>query len=416
MKQDSAQELYRELLRRKPGRIRPDLGRIRSCLDAIGRPEKNFRSILIVGTNGKGSTTAMLSSILTASGLRIGSYTSPHLLNVRERIRVDGNMISREALADILRILKDYPDLSFFETLTVTAFEHFSRQKVDLAVLEAGMGGRWDATRSAESAIAGISSLGLDHSAWLGRSIEAIAADKGAALRAADIGIIARGVDEKLLPALGAPAAFRASQLVEIVKADTSQGHEARYRDGRCMSVELPLRGSHQLGNLELALALAEAGASRGWYRRPGETEINRGLRRCSWPGRLSELQLCGHVLLLDGAHNLEAVRVLATELAGTGQRYDLLFSCLEDKPAEAMATLLRPLVKRVALCPLEDQRAMKPEDLIRAWPEGRMAPDPLAALHLLGPRVLATGSLRLVGTLLGAAEMEKHEGVRDVD
>jgi len=405
--------LYAELFQRKPGRILPEQGRIRRCLDALGRPERHFPSMLIVGTNGKGSTAAMLASMLTASGLKVGRYTSPHLVDVRERIVVDGERISLEDFSELLELMREFPELSFFEALTVMAFEYFSRRAVDIAVLEAGMGGKWDATRTAGSGIAGLSSIGLDHTRWLGGSITEIAADKGAALRAAEVGIIASGVDEGLRPALGAPEVVRASAFVELAVNGNTGRPEARFPDGRHLRLDPPLRGRHQLGNLQLALALGEAGASLGWYRGLDEEAVTRGLRHCSWPGRLSEVRIRGRRVLLDGAHNVEAAGALAEELDADGESFDLLFSCLDDKPVEGMAALLRPRVKRVALCSLEDERAMDPERLQKSWPDAGMAPDPLSGLELLGPRVVAAGSLRLVGALLTAAAQE--EGVEDV-
>jgi len=378
MTENPAQGPYASLFRRKPGRILPDLSRVRRALESLGRPERNFPSILLVGTNGKGSTTAMLASMLSASGLKVGRYTSPHLVDVRERITVDGEQVSVEDFSELLELMREFPELSFFEALTVMAFEYFSRRAVDLAVLEAGMGGKWDATRAAGSGIAGLSSIGLDHTRWLGGSITEIAADKGAALRAAEIGIIASGVDEGLLPTLGAPEAVRASTFVELAVNGHAGRPEARFSDGRHLRLDPPLRGRHQLGNLQLALALGEAGASLGWYRGLDEEAVTRGLRHCSWPGRLSEVRIRGRRVLLDGAHNVQAARV-----------------------------------QRVALCSLEDERAMDPERLRKSWPDAGMAPDPLSGLELLGPRVVAAGSLRLVGALLTAAAQE--EGVEDV-
>lgn len=411
MSTSSQAQIYPTLFGRGPGRILPDLGRMRAALKKLGHPERDFPSILIVGTNGKGSTAAMLSSILQASGLRVGRYTSPHLVDVRERIVVGAERIPEEDFGEMLGKMESFPDLSFFETLTVMAFLEFSRRKVDVAVLEAGMGGRWDATRTAGSAIAGLSSVALDHSRWLGESIEEIAADKGSALAAAAIGIIAPSVEDRILPALGAPEAVRASRRLEV-RAAAGASCEVRFPDGRRMRLQPPLVGAHQLSNLHLALALGDAASSLGWIGQLEEESVRRGLETCSWPGRLSEIRLDGHRVLLDGAHNAEAASALARELEGRDESYDLLFSCLDDKPVEEMAEILRPHCARVVICPLEDARAMALKRLQEAWPEALRADDPLSGLELLGERVVAAGSLRLVGVLMEASQ----KGVPDVE
>ena len=183
------------LRNRRPGRIRPELGPIREALARRGNPQAAAPSILIVGTNGKGSTAAILEAVLEAHGVSTGLTTSPHLVSVEERIRIRGRTIDRSSLERHLESLAEDEDLTFFETITAAAFLAFAEAGVDIAVLEAGMGGSWDATRVAASTIAGITNVGSDHAAWLGKDILDRARDKGAPLRTASravLGIRAR--------------------------------------------------------------------------------------------------------------------------------------------------------------------------------------------------------------------------------
>jgi dihydrofolate synthase/folylpolyglutamate synthase len=387
------------LASRGPGRIRPDLERLRRALSDLGDPQHRFPSVLIVGTNGKGSTAVMLEGMLRRCAAITGLYTSPHLVSVTERIRVDGRMITDEALGRHLERLEAHPDLTFFETLTAVAFLEFAEQRVDVAILEAGMGGRWDATRLAESAVAGLTMVGTDHREWLGPTREAIAADKGAALAAAETAILGPAFDPALRGALSAPRARRASEFVELRRNRDSL--TATWLDRGSTELTLPLDGAHQVHNLHLALALAEATAKHGWIRRPEPDDIARGVAATTWPGRLSRHVIGGREVVLDGAHNAEGAIALAAELATWPSPPSLLFSCLQDKPAEAMAKALRPVVGDVVICSMDDPRAMAAEGLRAAWPEARFSENPAAGLALCPEPVVATGSLRLVGALL---------------
>ncbi len=154
---------------RRPGRIRPDLGVLRTVLEELGSPHLVFHSVLVVGTNGKGSTAAMLEAVLREHGLTTGLFTSPHLVRVEERVRLDGDPVDAAILERHLDRLAPYPDLTYFETVTAAAFSIFAESGVEVAVLEAGMGGSWDATRLAGSEIAGLTNVGTDHRRWLGR-------------------------------------------------------------------------------------------------------------------------------------------------------------------------------------------------------------------------------------------------------
>jgi dihydrofolate synthase/folylpolyglutamate synthase len=387
------------LTNRRPGRIRPQLEGFQDVLAELGNPQWDFPSALIVGTNGKGSTAAMLAAILASHGLRTGLYTSPHLMQVEERIRIEGKPVARADLDRHLARLDRFPDLTFFEVLTAVAFLVFAEQGVDCAVLEAGMGGRWDATRSAESVLAGITNVGSDHAAWLGAMPEDRATDKGDALLAAEVAVVGAQVESRLVPALKAPAARPATDLVRIERLDPAHVH-AEWAGGET-NVELSLDGQHQVENLRLALALALGAAEVGWLTGLDQDLVASGLKQLRWPGRLSNHQVLGQRVLVDCAHNAEGAQALADHLESQPVLYHLLFSCLNDKPVEQMAQALSPQVGNVVVCPLDDERAMPMDRLKRAFPTAQHAEDVREGLELLPPPVVVAGSIRLVGELL---------------
>jgi dihydrofolate synthase/folylpolyglutamate synthase len=389
--------------RRQQGRIRPELGPVRQALGRLGDPQLAYPSILIVGTNGKGSTAVMLEAMLRQHGLVTGVTTSPHLVSVEERVRLDGRLIARSALAEYLDRMTVFSDLTFFETVTAAAFLAFAETGVDVAILEAGMGGTWDATRVAQSSIAGITNVGTDHAKWLGETAEERAREKGAALRDARRAVIGPGLAPELLPALAAPKAVHARDLVELRRDGTGR---LRVRwEGAELLTSAPLAGDHQIGNLHLALALARCAASEGLMARLDPAAVAEGLGRVRWPGRLSKIHVRSRPVLVDGAHNPEGAKALAAELGKRPERYNLVFSCLDDKPVEEMARILEPVVGDIAVCPIEDLRAMSVERLAAAFPRALRAVDVAQALDLLSDPVVAAGSLRLAGRLFELAD-----------
>ncbi len=378
---------------RRPGRIRPDLEVLRSALEALGNPQDCFEAVLVVGTNGKGSTAAMLDSILVEHDLSTGLFTSPHLCELSERIRISNGVENIDAS---LKAVERFPELTFFEALTAAAFLSFADAGIEWAVLEAGMGGSWDATLLAEPAIVGLSNVGSDHRKWLGDTREQIARDKGRALAAAKRGIIGPGVDEAVIDALGAPKAEYAVDLIGAKIRETwidLNVGEASY------SIVPPLAGRHQIDNLVLALALASSVLEE-------ENEFNiealqRGLDRVVWPGRWSKHDIKGRSVILDCAHNLEAATALAAHLHTLDETFNLVFSCLDDKPVEEMAAVLSPVVGEIVICSLSDERAMPIERIAAAFPDAVRVNDPITALAAASDPALVAGSLRLVGAVL---------------
>jgi dihydrofolate synthase/folylpolyglutamate synthase len=396
--------LFPSLVRRLPGRIRPSLDRLTDALHKLGNPQRAFSSVLVVGTNGKGSTAAMLERILSAGGARTGLATSPHLVRVNERIRVDGCEIGDRSLGAILNRLEAFQDLTFFETLTAAAFVWFAQSGVDVAILEAGMGGRWDASRAAGSAVAGLTNVGTDHQRWLGESAEAIARDKGAALASAEIGVYGMQVDPWVQDRLALANAREASTWIDL-RTSPPGVLEARWSGSDWVHLAVPLEGEHQKVNLHLALAMAEACRELGWVDPLSPEGVAEGLSTVDWPGRLSWVQIGDRSILLDGAHNIEAVESLADFLRQQPSRFNLVFSCLDDKPVGKMAEVLEPVVADVVLCPLEDPRGMAVDVMLEAFPGAAVAGSPAEAVAHLDDPVLVVGSLRLVGAMMAIAE-----------
>ena len=359
------------------------LDEIRILLEALGEPQKKFPSLLIAGTNGKGSTAATLASILRAAGLRTGLYTSPHLERANERIRVNGTEIDDDTFARLFFLVLDaahrlvenghlpqFP--SYFEILTAQAFLHFAQAQAEIAVLEVGMGGRLDATNVVDPLLSVITDISLDHMEWLGSTIAEITREKA--------GVLRRGGTMITLPqhpeanqALGEVATeldVRAVSAVPYVPA-TNETEDAYSVEalGAEISVDSPLKGAHQHRNLALAMAAAvELKRSFGFPVTPEAIEA--GIQQTRWPGRLERIEAEGVEWILDVAHNPAGVWALRAGLRGMlGERRPqvLVFSCLRDKPVREMAQILFPLFEQVILAPLQAPRAAAMEDLLGA-------------------------------------------------
>ena len=361
-----------------------DLARPRRVARALGHPQDAFRAIHVAGTNGKGSTAALIESALRAAGVRTGLYTSPHLVRFTERIAVAGREIAR---ADIVRAVDEVEraaagePLTFFEIATLAAFQHFREQSVEVAVVEVGLGGRLDATNLLPAPLACVlCSLALDHQSYLGGDLKSIAAEKA--------GIIKPGC-----PVVAAlPEDPAAAQV--ITERAAAVGAPLRFlgRDFDARDVPpLALAGAHQRHNGALAKAALEA-AGLG----VSPDALARGFREVRWPGRLERL---GDVLL-DCAHNPDAAAALALTLV---EPPSLVFGALADKDAAGMLAALAPKAARIWLTAPPSPRAADPAALAALWPGARVEPDPAAALaaaRARGGTVLVTGSTYLVGAV----------------
>lgn len=403
-----------------------------TLLEALGRPEREWPSLLVAGTNGKGSVVAVADQALRDSGLRVGRYTSPHLVRVNERIVVDGRAIGDGALARaVLRVRDAAEELvragrlpahpTHFEVVTAAAFLHFAQRRVDVAVLEVGLGGRLDATNACEPLVSAIVTIARDHEAQLGRGLAAIAREKAGVLRRGRtcvLGPLPRTARRAIEAAARAAGARLRHAADEGGTRATERGLEVRTR-ARAYRGLVPLPGAHQVANLRVALALLEEAARAGlpvrWSRVPG------AVARTRWPGRLQTLP--GRpAVLLDGAHNPEGARALARHLAD-GPPFVLVFGAMADKDVEAMAERLFPLASRVVLTRVAQDRAASPRELARragAFARGAvLAETPAAALAraraLAGPdgRIVVAGSLFLVGEVLALSARRRASAAR---
>ena len=403
--------------------IRLGLDSTRGILAELGSPERSLRVVLIAGTNGKGSTAAFLQAIATAAGYRTGFYSSPHLETPEERIRIDGHSIAGARLGELLERVVAAGEKAngapptYFEALTAAAYAHFAAERVELAIVEVGMGGRLDSTNTADPILSLVTPIALDHREHLGETLAAIAAEKAGIFRPGRHAI-AWTEEPEVRAALRRVAAerrallFFAAERVQIagIARDDLAGQRVRLRfvDGDRV-FETRLLGRHQARNLALAVLAAE---TLGGFDFPGlDAEASeRGARRCRWPGRLEPVALPdGRTVILDGAHNPAGVAAVADFVGELGRPPDLLFGALADKDAEGMLPALAPRVGRITLTAPPSPRALDPRDLALVVAEREVAlePDPERALdHALattGGTLLVCGSLYLVGDLRAA-------------
>jgi dihydrofolate synthase / folylpolyglutamate synthase len=351
-------------------------------LDALGNPHRSFPSVLIAGTNGKGSTASTLASILSAASLRTGLYTSPHLEKPNERIRVDRDEIADADFARFYFRVHDtaqelvltgrLPQLaSYFEILTALAFLYFAERHVDIAVLEVGMGGRLDATNAVEPLLSIVTDISLDHTEWLGSTISAIAREKAGILRREGTMITLPQHPEanQVLGEVATELGVRGVSAVSYLPATGAEGPYQVESLGKTIEVVSPLTGSHQHRNVALAIAAAvELAGAHGIAVTP--EAIEEGIRRTRWPGRMERIARGGVEWILDVAHNPAGAWALRAGLRNVlreQERRTLLFSCLRDKPVTEMAQILFPLFEQVIVAPIHTARAASLEDLIAA-------------------------------------------------
>jgi len=401
--------------------MRPGLERIEALLEAAGSPERAMTLVQVAGTNGKGSVSAMLAAILTSSGRRVGLFTSPHLVDLRERIRVGGMPIPEADVADGMEALGSLVarlDATMFETLTALALDHFAGEGVEAAVLEAGLGGRLDSTSVGRPAVEVITRIDLDHEAYLGSTLEAIAREKAAIIRS---GIALSARQE---PAVEAELGRRAGEAGVPLLVE---GRDLRVRvrratlDGQWLDLEGPgwrlddvrcaLLGVFQPANALLAAAAARAlGAS--------DAAIRNGLANVRWPGRFELIRRAPPVIV-DGAHNPAGAHALAASLAAyfPGWRGTFVVGISADKNKAGILGALLPLAERVICTAADHPRAAPPETLAEiarlAAGDQRLrvetAPSPVEALRLAlagpdTPMVCVAGSLFMIGEIFAQA------------
>lgn len=389
----------------------PGLARVAALLKRLGEPQTAFRTVLVGGTNGKGSTAATLASILTARGERGGLFTSPHLTRFAERFVVGGQEPPEDTVGHALRHLRPHAEAleaSFFETVTALGCLLFAESGVTTAVMEVGLGGRLDATNVLDPVLSVITGVALDHTEVLGTTLEAIAGEKAGILRAGRPAVT--GVDAPLVPRLEAQGAdlwALGRELTLEAQPRGWEGWEVRLAlpDTR-LDFRTPLLGAHGARNAALAAAAA-------WRLGVDGQAIGAGAAGVRWPGRLEALAWRGGRILLDGAHNPDGARALAAALRGLGvERVPVVFGAASDKDVAGVAAALREVASEVILTrAVLSPRAAAPADLAPhfAGLPLRLSASPAEALALLPPGLaVVCGSLYLIGEvrplLLGEA------------
>jgi dihydrofolate synthase/folylpolyglutamate synthase len=398
------------------------LEEVRTLLHALGDPQHGFPSVLIAGTNGKGSTASTLVSILTSSGLRTALYTSPHLARVNERMRIAGVEIADDDFGQIFwRVEKVGRELlaagklpqmpSFFELITAMAFCWFGSQGVQVAVLEVGMGGRLDATNVVDPVLSILTDISLDHMEWLGSTVGAIAREKAGILRPGGA-LIRLPQDEEIDAVLNEVQGNLGARAVDAEKFLPPAGTTGRYPLlvlGQGIEIDSPLIGAHQQRNLALAVAAASELANRAEFSCITPAAIALGVKTTRWPGRMEQFHALGRDWLLDVAHNPAGARALAAAVSTIMRDKEnslLLFSCLRDKPLRQLAEILFPLFGHILLAPIHSPRATTLDELAEVarsvgshWELTRSVEEAIEkALAAEPATIVVSGSVYLVG------------------
>ena len=371
-----------------------DLAHMRVLLAALGHPEKTFPTVLIAGTNGKGSTGATLASILQASGLKTGLYTSPHLVRINERIRLNGQPVSDDDFAVLYDVvdrtaerLVSEGDLpwhpSFFEMLTAMGFEYFARSRPDIVVLEVGMGGRLDATNVVDPRLSIITDISLDHQKYLGETVAEIAREKAGIIRPGGVVVTLPQLPEAndVIGHAIIDAGARAVNAVPYVPPVSPGSASNLSSDGRnrypleVMGIEIlvdsPLVGRHQLRNLALAIAAAAELHNQGYPQITPQT-IAQGIRETHWPGRFQVLPATANnpEYVFDVAHNPAGAWALRSTLSAAYQDsrpITLVFGVMRDKAVQEMTEILFPIAAHVVVTHASNPRAASPEEIRQA-------------------------------------------------
>lgn len=383
-----------------PQKIRPGLSRTRALLAALGSPQAAFRTLLVAGTNGKGSTAATAAAVLEAAGLRVGLTTSPHLVRVNERVRLPGGRdVPDAALDSVLSLVAAVSGEgalrpTYFEALVVAACELFRRARVEVGVVEVGIGGRLDATNVLDPEVSVVTNVAEDHLETLGPTLADVAREKAGIFRAGRLALTSEAGEA--FDVLRAEAGRIGARLVEVPPSSAWDRVS-------------PLAGAHQRANVTLGVAAARAMSG------PDEETVRRGIAATRWPGRLQTIPRPGRrPLLVDGAHNPAGAAAVAAHLdaSGLAGRVDLVFGALSDKAVEGMFAPLAARARRVVLVAPDSPRAIPAEALAARLrrpdlPRARALPEALALLEDGddGAPILVAGSLVLAGEALALVE-----------
>jgi dihydrofolate synthase/folylpolyglutamate synthase len=406
--------------------IRFGLDPIRFLLERLHNPQSSYPAVLIAGTNGKGSVAAMTAAILSSGGLKTGLYTSPDLIDFKERIRINDRMINRDEVLHCAGAVKEKvtEEISYFEFLTAMAFLHFQRQRVDIAVLEIGMGGRLDATNVVNPLLSVITNVSLEHREYLGSTLEKITREKGGIIKKRGTCLTA-ATQRPVIETIKTLCRERGATLYRLGKEIRTRSH----RDGTFSyrgiganhkRLVCPLVGRHQLANAALALGTVELIGDKGF--RVDERAVVEGLRKTRWEGRLELLQR-NPMLLVDGAHNPAGAATLRRALKNdfSYRRLCLIFGVLGDKDYRAIVKRLFPLADRVILTRPDNDRALPLNILLptaRAFHKNvEVIENPSDALQQALSQVGEKDLVCVAGSLYLVGEIKKlHQAGRRLD
>ena len=393
MTRDDYRAALDELFRRRRFGAQPGLGTVQAVLAELGHPERRFPALHVTGSKGKGSTAGMAQSILTAHGLTTGLFTSPHLATYRERMRIDGRLISRSAVVEgvrrveeACRSLESNHSLdrapTFFEVTTAIAFDWFARERVDAAVVEVGIGGRLDATNVLDSRVGVITTIELEHTDILGPTLSAIAREKAGIFHTGMTGVVgelpseARAVVEAEAARVGVPLWHLDKEVRvddRVISAD-GQTFTVRLPGREFSSVTVPLLGRFQPANAAIAVAaVVRFARSLDFEIQPAA--VASGLAGFRWPGRLERVAKRPE-LFFDVAHTPESARAVAQSLGeisplANPEESAIVFGCLREKDAASILDALAPLARTLVVVPVRSERTARPAD-VRAAAVGR--------------------------------------------
>jgi dihydrofolate synthase/folylpolyglutamate synthase len=395
------------------------LERMEQALALLDNPHRRLRAVHIAGTKGKGSVAALIDSALRAAGLRVGLYTKPHLVRLTERTRIDGaEMPARQMVEYVARLRAIYEraglELTFFEFTVALTFLYFAEARVDVAVIETGLGGRLDSTNVITPFLSVITPIGFDHMEQLGYTLESIAAEKGGIIKAG-VPVIVGARDPEARRTLASIATARHSPSIMVDRdfsfASLAPAHRFNYQ-GLGMhleDIEIGLAGHFQHENGAIAVSALEAMRGQGWP--IDERAIRAGIRDVVWPGRFDVV--CRRpMVILDCAHNELSIEALLETVAvelGPNVRPRLVFACLQDKRWERMSELLATKVSDVTLTRVKFKRPLEPEALegrFAAMVPTRIEHEPARAIEMVmeeaAPEdvILVTGSVYLIGEI----------------
>jgi dihydrofolate synthase/folylpolyglutamate synthase len=390
--------------------VKPGLERIQALLERVGNPHERLQAVHIGGTNGKGSVAVMIASVLQRAGYRVGLYTSPHLISYCERIQINGAPIAEDEFAHIADELMPIADAmadkpTQFEFMTALAFLYFLRQKIDIAVIEVGLGGRFDATNVITPMVSVLTNVELDHTDLLGETLEQIAWEKA--------GIAKRGVPlvtgerkPNALEVIARECAAVGAPLIPARQRARRTDFTWEYQEFEVWGegkVRMKLLGGYQRENLNVALEALEV--LRQSLKIPHEALV-RGLEQASWPGRFEVVQREPYIIL-DGAHNPHAARALREDVRRYRERYALhksalLFGVLRDKAYQTMAEILFPDFDEIVLVKPDSPRALEPRALLSWAPAAKICDtisEGLDVARASGAELICvTGSLYVIG------------------